>query len=71
MDNYYVVCGNYHYFRLPLLQVNILQIMAKAIQASVFKPKAKKSNKGVHAKTKVSKAKGSKNYKKPYVGQGK
>lgn len=45
--------------------------MAKAIQASTFKPKAKKSNKGVHAKTKISKAKGSKNYKKPYVGQGK
>jgi hypothetical protein len=45
--------------------------MAKAIQAATFKSKPKKNNKGVHAKTKVSKAKGSKNYKKPYVGQGK
>lgn len=44
--------------------------MAKAIQTSIFKPKAKKNNKGVHAKTKTSKAKGSKNYKKPYAGQG-
>ena len=45
--------------------------MAKALQTSTFKPKAKKNNKGVHAKTKMSKAKGSKNYKKPYAGQGK
>lgn len=45
--------------------------MAKAIQTATFKPKAKKNNKGVHAKTKTSKAKGSKNYKKSYVGQGK
>jgi hypothetical protein len=35
----------------------------------VVKPKVK--NKGVHAKTKTSKNKNSKNYKKPYVGQGK
>lgn len=45
--------------------------MAKAIQSGTFKPKAKKSNKGVHAKTKTSKGKASKNYVKPYKGQGK
>ena len=45
--------------------------MAKAMQVALFKPKAKKNNKGVHAKTKTSSAKGSKNYKKPYVAQGK
>ncbi len=33
--------------------------------------KAIKKNKGVHAKRKTSKNKNSKNYKKPYVGQGK
>ena len=36
-----------------------------------FKKKPKISRKGVHAKTKQSKNKNSKNYKKPYVGQGK
>lgn len=30
----------------------------------------KKKKKGVYAKTKTSKAKGSKNYSKPYKGQG-
>lgn len=45
--------------------------MAKAIQVASFKPKAKKNNKGIHAKTKTSNAKGSKNYSKPYKGQGK
>lgn len=45
--------------------------MAKAINVTVFKKKAKKKNKGVHAKTKQSKAKGSSNYAKQYVGQGK
>lgn len=45
--------------------------MAKAIQTSTFKPKSKKSNKGVHAKTKTSSSRNSKNYKKPYNGQGK
>lgn len=45
--------------------------MAKAIQVATFKPKVKKNNKGVHAKTKTSSAKGSKNYKKPYNRQGK
>ena len=30
----------------------------------------KKKRKGIHAKTKTSKVKSSKNYKKPYRGQG-
>jgi hypothetical protein len=33
--------------------------------------KVKISRPGVHAKTKTSKSKNSKNYKKPYRGQGK
>ena len=45
--------------------------MAKAIQSATFKPRAKKHNKGVHAKTKQSKSKNSLNYSKPYRGQGK
>lgn len=32
---------------------------------------AKKNRKGIHAKTKETSNKHSKNYKKPYVGQGK
>lgn len=36
-----------------------------------FRAKPKKNNKGVHSKTKQSKNKNSKNYKKVYVGQGK
>lgn len=45
--------------------------MAKALNTATFKPKAKKHNKGVHAKTKTSSSKSSKNYQKPYKGQGK
>lgn len=47
--------------------------MAKksAVASVAFKPKGKVNRKGVHAKTKQSKNKNSKNYKKPYVGQGK
>jgi hypothetical protein len=45
--------------------------MAKAIATATFKPRAKKNNKGVHAKTKTSSSKNSKNYKKPYNRQGK
>jgi hypothetical protein len=45
--------------------------MAKAIASSTFKPRVKKNNKGVHAKTKSSSSKNSKNYKKPYNRQGK
>ena len=44
--------------------------MAKVntIISKVVKTKVKR--KGVGAKTKTSKNKGSKNYKKPYIGQG-
>ena len=44
--------------------------MAKQIQiGKIVKPKVRR--KGVHAKTKMSSIKGSKNYKKKYKGQGK
>jgi hypothetical protein len=45
--------------------------MAKALNVTLFKSKPKKNNKGIHAKTKTSSSKGSKNYRKPYAGQGK
>jgi hypothetical protein len=45
--------------------------MAKAAQSSTFTPKAKVKRPGVHAKSKSSKLKGSKNYLKIYAGQGK
>ena len=48
--------------------------MAKAKAAlgtTTFKQKPKVSRPGVHAKTKTSKNKNSKLYKKPYSGQGK
>jgi hypothetical protein len=44
--------------------------MAKATTALGKKDSPKVSRPGVHAKTKTSKNKNSKNYKKPYVGQG-
>jgi len=44
--------------------------MAKLV-ASVYSKKQKVKRKRVHAKSKTSKNKGSKNYKKPYKGQGK
>ena len=43
--------------------------MAKQITTG-RKAKAKVSRKGIHAKTKQSSNKHSKNYKKPYGGQG-
>ena len=43
--------------------------MAKQTVA-VFKPSGKVNRKGINAKTKTSKNKDSKNYKKPYRGQG-
>jgi hypothetical protein len=46
--------------------------MAKVKQSSVNTIKRTKvSRPGVHSKTKTSKLKGSKNYKKKYRGQGK
>lgn len=45
--------------------------MAKRIGALSFEPSKNKVNRpGVHAKTKTSKNKNSKNYKKAYRGQG-
>jgi len=45
--------------------------MAKRIGALSFEPSRDKVNRpGVHAKTKTSKNKNSKNYKKTYRGQG-
>lgn len=42
-----------------------------AVQFNTYKAKSKVSRPGVHAKTKQSKNKNSKNYVKPYRGQGK
>jgi len=44
--------------------------MAKTKNESVKLEKKKISRPGVHSKTKTSKLKGSKNYKKTYKGQG-
>jgi hypothetical protein len=44
---------------------------AKSQAVAVFRKKASRKRPGVHAKTKQSKNRNSKNYKKPYVGQGK
>lgn len=41
-----------------------------AASTLTYKEKKKVRRKGVHAKTKMSSSKLSKNYKKPYVGQG-
>ena len=43
--------------------------MAKKLKVQVYRSKSRK-RKGVHSKTKYSKVKGSKNYKKRYRGQG-
>ena len=43
---------------------------AKSTSVSSFKERPKKSRPGVHSKTKTSKLKNSKNYKKKYRGQG-
>jgi len=42
----------------------------KSQSTSLFREKPKKNNKGVHATTQTSKNKTSKNYQKPYRGQG-
>jgi hypothetical protein len=45
--------------------------MAKVKEStSSFRAKAKVQRRGIHAKTKTSNQKGSRNYKKPYSGQG-
>lgn len=45
--------------------------MAKQTSTSNFLAKPKVKRPGVHAKSKTSKIKSSKNYKKVYTGQGK
>jgi hypothetical protein len=45
--------------------------MAKTTSVSKRTPKPSIKRPGVHAKTKASKSKSSKNYLKPYKGQGK
>lgn len=44
--------------------------MARKVTAHIYRSNSRKRP-GVHAKTKMSKVKGSKNYKKRYRGQGK
>lgn len=44
--------------------------MAKSTSSTTFMESPKVSRPGVHAKTKTSKTKSSKNYKKRYKGQG-
>ena len=45
--------------------------MAKVLNLGNYVGKPKKKRPGVHAKSKSSKIKGSKNYTKAYIGQGK
>ena len=45
--------------------------MAKGLTLGNYVDKPKKKRPGVHAKSKSSKIKGSKNYTKAYIGQGK
>jgi hypothetical protein len=64
-------CKNYILFFI--YKKNNLTTMAKAKQTSnersfLSKPKVKRA--GIHAKTKTSKIKKAKNYKKVYKGQG-
>ncbi len=44
--------------------------MAKKTNIITYISKPRKKRKGVHAKTKTSRLKSSKNYVKPYKGQG-
>jgi len=43
--------------------------MARKLKVQIYKSKSRK-RKGIHSKTKSSKVKNSKNYKKRYIGQG-
>ena len=68
------LCGESHiniYWILFLIIISyiFLKIMARKVKVQVYKSKSRK-RKGVHAKTKCSKVKHSKNYKKRYIGQG-
>ena len=44
--------------------------MARKANTFTFRPNKQKKRPGIHAKTKTSKSKQSKHYKKKYVGQG-
>ena len=46
------------------------KVKTKTSSVKVFQVKPKRRRPGVHAKTKSSKLKSSKNYSKRYVGQG-
>jgi len=46
------------------------KVKTKTSSTKVFQVKPKHKRPGVHAKTKASKSKSSKNYSKRYVGQG-
>ena len=48
-----------------------MAVKTKASSGTTVKVKSKVIRPGVHAKTKQSSNKNSKNYSKPYVGQGK
>jgi hypothetical protein len=54
----------------PYFLNNKIMAKVKSNTASTFKPKPKVSRPGVHAKTKTSGLKQSKNYQKRYRGQG-
>jgi len=45
--------------------------MAKGIVLGNYKASSKRKRPGIHAKTKTSRSKNAKYYKKSYVGQGK
>jgi len=61
-------CKNYILFFI--YNKNNLITMAKEHSSSSLMEKPKIRRSGVHAKTKTSKTKKAKNYKKPYRGQG-
>ena len=48
-----------------------MAVKKSTIQFSAYKARAKRKRPGIHAKTKSSRLKGSKNYTKLYRGQGK
>jgi|TARA_R110000803_G_scaffold165024_4_gene228645 hypothetical protein len=45
--------------------------MAQGLNLGTYQRDSKKKRPGIHAKSKTSKLKGSKNYQKAYKGQGK
>ncbi len=61
-------CKNYILFFI--YKKNYITTMAREQSSSSLMEKPKIRRSGVHAKTKTSKTKKAKNYKKPYKGQG-